>query len=192
MRWPAAYLLVSLAWVVLPATAAVAQEHPAIRPTHDVAVTYRLRGVGPDGRPESRQVHMSWTDQGRRMRLEMEGQTDFALVNYETSRITMVMLRRQVYVELPFDPQHAPGLDIPAGVSMTKAGEDMVAGTSCIVWNLNGSVTGTACITPDGLPLRLKTAATGAAAMEAVSVAYGAQSPDLFTVPAGLHAIPPH
>ncbi len=186
MRWVAASL------VMLLATPVVAQERPAVRPTHDVSVTYRLRGVDPNGRPESRQIHMSWTDQGRRMRLEMEGQSDFALVDYETSHITMVMLQRELYVALPFDPRHPPGLDIPADVSMTEAGTDMVAGTRCVVWHLNGPLAGTACITPDGLPLRLRTTATGEAAMEAVSVAYGPQPANLFTVPAGLHAIEPH
>ena len=84
MHWVAAFLVMLLAMPV------AAQERPAVRPVHDVSVTYRLRGVDPNGRPESRQVHMSWTDQGRRMRLEMEGQSDFTLVDYETNRITMV------------------------------------------------------------------------------------------------------
>ncbi len=186
MRWVATSLVMLLAIPV------AAQERPAVRPMHDVSVTYRLRGVDPNGRPELRKVRMSWTDQGRRMRLEIEGQSDFTLVNYETSNITMVMLQRELYIELPFDPQHAPGLDIPAGVGMTEAGTDIVAGTRCVVWNLSGPLTGTACITPDGLPLRLRTTASGEAAMEAVSVAYGPQPPDLFTVPAGLHTIDPH
>ncbi|HEY6430952.1 MAG TPA: hypothetical protein VIZ17_03145 [Acetobacteraceae bacterium] len=178
--------------VMLLAMPVAAQERPAVRPVHDVSVTYRLRGVDPNGRPESRQVHMSWTDQGRRMRLEMQGQSDFTLVDYETNRITMVMLQRELYLALPFDPRHPPGLDIPAGVGMTEAGTDVVANTRCVVWNLTGPLTGTACITQDGLPLRLRTTASGEAAMEAVSVAYGPQPQNLFTVPAGLHRIDPH
>jgi len=183
-----------MVFLIVLAVPAAAQERPAVRPQHDVAVTYRADGTDANGRPETHQIRMSWTDQGRRMRLEMAGQPGFALVDFAASRMTMVLLQQHSFIELPFDPQHAPGLDIPASVSMTRAGTDTVAGTPCTLWDMKGPQgAGTACITEDGLTLRLREAGVSGspAALEAVSVAYGPQPADLFTVPPGLHPIMP-
>jgi hypothetical protein len=174
-------------------SAAAAQDRPAIRPSRDVAVLYRAQGPSANGTPEAHGIRMFWTDQGRRLRLEMEGAPGFALVDFVTNRMTMVMMPQKLYLELPFDPGHAPGLDIPANVAMQRMGDDTVASTACTVWKMTGERGGgTACITSDGLLLRVRGAASGqSAALEAVSVAYGPQSPDLFAVPSGFRALTP-
>jgi hypothetical protein len=76
---------------------------------------------------------------------------------------------------------------------INRVGKDTVAGVVCTVWDVRGPRGGgTACITADGLLLRVQGSQPGEApAMEAVSVAYGPQPADLFTLPAGLHQVAP-
>lgn len=184
------WFMAALAVVALVASGAVAQERPAVRPSDDVAVVYRVQGTNPNNEPEARTVRMFWTGQGSRMRMEMEGQPGFALVDFVANRMTMVLITQQSYLQVPFDPQHAPGLDIPAGVTMTRSGTDRIAGTPCTLWDMRGQQgSGTACIAGDGLLLRVSGLSGGAAALEAVSVSYGAQPASLFALPAGLHPL---
>jgi len=60
----------------------------------------------------------------------------------------------------------------------------MVAGLNCVDWSWTvDTETHTACLTPDGVLLRLTV--DGKTVMQAISVKYGRQSADLFQVPAG-------
>jgi Domain of unknown function (DUF4412) len=176
--------------VTLPAAG---QERPIMRPTRDVAVVYHVQAAGPSGEPETRTVQMYWTGQGTRLRLQTDGQPGFGLVDYAAGRMTMVMLPQKAYAVVTFDADHAPGLNIPPGAVINRSGSDTVAGVACTEWTLQGPQGGgTACITKDGLMLRVRGAQPGEpAAMVAVSVAYGPQPAGLFTLPAGLHEVAP-
>jgi hypothetical protein len=186
-------------WLGLAALSAVtalpasAQDRPLLRPVHDVAVTYRVEATGPQGQQVERSIRMYWTGQGSRMRLEVEGQSGFALVDFAADRTTLVIPAQHAYAEVPFDPARAPGLDIPPGVSMTKGPVDTVAGTPCTEWSMRGPQGGgSACIPGDGLLLRVSGEKSKRPnALEAVLVAYGPQPAALFTVPAGLTRIAP-
>lgn len=177
---------------MLAAVPGWAQERPATRPSDDVAVTYRVQATTPAGAPEARTIHMYWTGHGSRLRLETEGQPSFALIDFTASRATMVMLPRKVYMQVPFDPQHAPGLDIPPDATVARLSSDNVAGTSCTIWEMRGPKGGgTACIAADGLLLRVRGLNDGPPALEAVAVAYGPQPASLFEVPAGVQPLKP-
>jgi len=189
----ARWTLATAALAALAALPAAAQNRPILRPTHDLAVVYRVQATGPNGQSETRMVRMFWTSQGTRLRLETDGQPGFGLVDYATGRMTMVMLPQKAYAEVTFDADHAPGLNIPTGAVIDRSGSATVAGTPCTEWTLRGPQGGgTACITNDGLVLRVSGPAPGQApAMEAVSVAYGPQPASLFTLPSGLHQVAP-
>lgn len=182
-----------VALAIMTALPASAQDRPLLRPVRDVAVTYRVEATGAQGQPIGRTIRMYWTGKGSRMRLEVEGQPGFALVDFAADRTTLVVPAQHAYAEVPFDPARAPGLDIPPGVSMTKGPVDTVAGTPCTEWSMRGPQGGgRACITGDGLLLRVSGERSDLPnALEAVSVAYGPQPPALFTVPAGLTRIAP-
>ena len=189
----ARWTLATAALAVLSALPAAAQDRPILRPTRDLAVVYRVQATGPNGQAETRTVRMYWTSQGTRLRLETEGQPGFGLVDYGAGRMTMVMLPQKAYAEVTFDADHAPGLNIPPGAAVDRSGTATVAGTACTEWTVRGPQGGgTACITSDGLVLRVSGAQPGEApAMEAVSVAYGPQPASLFALPSGLHRIEP-
>lgn len=192
--WPRRFRMAVAALGLLTALPAAAQERPAVRPSHDAAVVYHVQVAGPDGAARSRTLHMYWTGQGTRLRMELEGQPGFELIDFATNRMTMVMVDKGAYLEVPFSPGNAPGLTIPPGVALTRQGTDVVAGAQCTIWGMQGAHGGgTACITPDGLVLRVRGQGHGdAAAMEAVSVVYAPQAPGLFTVPPGLKPLIPH
>ena len=185
--------LVTLALALLAALPAAGQQRPVLRPTRDLAVVYRVQATGPTGQPEARTVRMYWTGQGSRLRLEADGQPGFALVDFAAGRMRMVMPAQKAYAEVTFDRDHAPGLNIPANATVERGGSDTVAGVGCTVWTVRGPQGGgTACITDDGLLLRVSGSQPGqAAALEAVSVAYGPQPASLFTLPGGLRQIAP-
>ncbi len=186
-------LWMGLVLIVAVALPAQAQERPSVRPQQDVAVSYRVQQVGQQGEAVARTIQMYWTGQGSRLRLEVEGQPGFVLVDFATDRTTLVMPGQHLYAEMPFDPAHAPGLDIPPGVALTKGGVESVAGVRCTDWTMHGPQGGgTACITGDGVLLRVRgEAASQPSALEALSVAYGPQPAALFTVPPGLKAVVP-
>jgi len=178
---------------LLAALPAAAQERPAVRPSRDAAVIYHVQVAGPDGVAKSRTLHMYWTGRGTRLRMEVEGQPGFELIDFTANRMTMVMADKGAYLEVPFSPGNAPGLTIPPGVALTRQGTDVVAGAQCAIWRMQGTQGGgTACITTDGLVLRVRGQGHGdAAAMEAVSVVYAPQAPGLFAVPPGLKPLVP-
>jgi hypothetical protein len=189
----ARWTLATAALATLVALPAAGQERPILRPTRDLTAEYHVQAPGPNGEPQTRTIRMYWTGQGTRLRLETEGQPDYALIDYAARRMTMVMLSQKSYAEVMFDADHAPGLNIPTGATIDRAGKDTIAGFTCTEWQMKGPQGGgTACITDDGVLLRIRGDQPGqAAAMEAVSVTYGAQPASLFAVPSGLRQVAP-
>jgi hypothetical protein len=170
-----------------PPLAAVAQNVPALRPTHDVAVVYRAFGSPSSSGPE--QVHtirMAWGDRGQELRVEIDRLRTVTLIDFRQQRVTMLVEPRRLALEFTLDPRLIPGFVVPADARIARAGTDTVAGQGCDVWNFTGSRgTGTACVTGDGLVLRAKgtMANAGTGRVEAVSVAYGPQPAALFAPP---------
>ncbi len=74
----------------------------------------------------------------------------------------------------------APG----KGVALKPGAEAVVAGLHCVDWSwTEDTETHTACLTPDGVLLRL--IIDGKTVMQASSVSYGPQPAKLFEVPSG-------
>ncbi|HEX5326402.1 MAG TPA: hypothetical protein VFW75_07015 [Acetobacteraceae bacterium] len=189
MRWTMPLLaLLALG----PAVPGWAQQRPATRPSEDVAAAYRVQATKPTGETEAHTIRMYWTGHGNHLRLEVDGQSSFELIDFATSRATLVLPVQKSYMVVPFDPQHAPGLDIPPDATVTRRSSDSIAGTPCTVWEMRGPQGGgTACIAADGLVLQVRGLGAGPPALEAISVAYGPQPANLFEVPTGLHPLKP-
>ena len=195
----------ALAAALLSAAAigpATAQVGPRIHPLRDVAVAYRVHGtVGPGKQPEAAIVRMFWTDRGTLLRVEVQGQPGWGILNFAAKQMIMVIAPAHRYLEMPLDPSRTPGLNIPPGTAMTRVGQDRVAGTPCTVWVLHGrDGSGTACVTPGGLVLRARGQGTappgspgagqqGSGSLRAISVAYGPQPAALFVPPAGFQRL---
>jgi hypothetical protein len=70
------------------------------------------------------------------------------------------------------------------GTTLKRGGEYKIAGQNCIDWSwMDGTEMHTACLTPDGVLIRL--VIDGQIVAEARSVLYAPQPPELFEVPPG-------
>ena len=70
------------------------------------------------------------------------------------------------------------------GTTLKRGGEYQIAGQNCIDWSwMDDTEMHTACLTPDGVLLRL--IIDGQIVAEARSVSYALQPPELFVVPPG-------
>jgi hypothetical protein len=197
-----AIAVVALAAAPLPGgpAAASAQERPegavpTLLPAHDVAVTYRLAGLGG-----AKEMRISWLTAAGRLRLDLPAELGgVMLVDRRAQRAFMVMDHQRLVVELPLGGDLPRLGELPPGAQLVREGEDRVAGLPCTVWRYRDrDQSGRACITADGVLLRASgpgPAGTGdAGALEAVAVAYGPQDPARFEPPPGYRsrwAVPP-
>jgi hypothetical protein len=170
--------------IVLPAAA----QHPLMHPSRDVVVEYQTSGNtgGPPGETAPHRVRMYFADHGMKMRIEGEGQPGYAIIDRSTNHMIMVMVQQHMYMDVPFDPKRVMAFDNPEG-TFTRRGTDTVAGYSCTVYDATTPQHhGQVCVTRDGVLLRAKSEGPGQhGELLALSVTYGAQSPDLFEPPAG-------
>ncbi|MGC8468292.1 MAG: hypothetical protein ACP5NI_00155 [Acetobacteraceae bacterium] len=173
-----------LAAPLFAAGAARAQEHPLFEPTRDVAVTYQVTGQGP-----SRQMTMDFAPSLHKMRINGMG-PGYMIIDHAAHEAMMVMPPQRMVVKMAGMDPWAQHWRAGADLHFTRAGSDTVAGVSCQIWHVTTSRgEGTACITADGVPLRMM--GQGGKGLVAVSVAYGPQPAALFAVPPGYRVMAP-
>ena len=107
-----------------------------------------------------------------------------SIFDHKTRYVTVLERDSHSYLKLPSRARGPvePDRDAP----LTRGGEADVAGLHCVVWNWINPEDQTpysACVTDDGVPLRLRE--EGQTVAEAVSVRYGDLKPTLFEVPSG-------
>ena len=66
-------------------------------------------------RTSVRIIRLSWTRQGNRLRLDMQGGTGFVLVDYAAHRMELVITQQKAFVALPFDPSDCTRTIDPPG-----------------------------------------------------------------------------
>jgi hypothetical protein len=166
----------AVAWLV-PAVALAAS--PAVQPTRDVDVTYRV--PVPGGGDASILQRLRWSAAGRRQRVDMPTSGTWMVLDFNARRMAVVRDAAREVLDMPAPP----GADQPgAGAAFTQVGASSVAGLACTEWrtvDTRGAET-QACYTGDGVLLRA-TAGTRVL-MEAIHVAYTPQGADVFQTPA--------
>lgn len=178
--------LLAVAGMAGPASAQ-STDGPLLAPNHDVGVLYRLGGAMRVHGAEKLQA--SYVDGARRTRLdyfrwsEAKYAFDARIFDRESKREFEIRPEVAAYVDRPIDKQPNPGLFLTRDMSFTRLGTETVAGTACTDWGITvqGMPRGGACVTDDGVLLRL-TSADGVALMTATLVAYG-KAPDSAFVP---------
>lgn len=176
-----AALLLVLSTAVLDRSAA-AQDTPQIFPTRDVSVVYRMNA----GQGRTQDMTLAWLAASRSMRVDMPGGLGWMVADHRAQRGFMVMEQMRMVMNIPMQQAMSQAGPSP-NARYRRTGTDTVAGTRCTVWNFeDGSNRGNACITDDGVMLRMQGSAEGqAGSMEAVRVTYGAQDASRFQRPAG-------
>jgi len=179
---PAALLL------LVAAAPAWAQDRPALTPSRDVAVTYR---VTAEGQPPT-EIRMSWLAARNLMRMDLPGGQGWILVDIAAGRAFMVMAAQRMITEMP-------GGSIPAGMTpdanarFTREGRARVANADCVNWRMEGQgEAARLCISAEGVVLRSESlggSGPRSGGMEATAVAYAAQDPARFERPAGYQSL---
>lgn len=170
-----------------PPQAAQPAQPPQLRPTRDVAVTYRVQS----GSQTPQTVPAAWLTSAQRLRLEPPGMPGWVLADLPASRAQMVMDSTRMVMRLPGKGPW-PALDrVPPGARMTPAGSATVAGLRCNAWQISAKEgEGTVCLTPDGVLLRASGQYDGRqGTLEATQVTYGPQDPTRFQVPPGYQGV---
>ena len=175
-----------------PAPQPGAQNGVRVQPARDVVVTYKVDGqaanIVPGGIPGP--LKLSWDAAGQRIRAETEGRSQVALIDLRTHTGQAIDTTLRIVLPLPIRPQDLQPLTLE-GARLTPRGKDVIAGLPCTVYQVDtGRGPGSACLTPDGVPLRGQGEIQGKpASFVALNVSYGNLPPQLFTVPQGYIAL---
>lgn len=172
------------------AQTAHADARPVLLPARDAALTYRVTDAR-DGR--SMTVHAYVKAGAGLLRLDAEGMPAYAIIDRAARLATVVMPTAHGYLRVAMGSAADRFVAQAEGLRFRRTGKDTVAGLSCTEWSITdqrGGATcghGNACITADGLVLRVRgTTDEGlSGSVVATAVAEAPQPASLFAVPAG-------
>ncbi len=161
--------------LVLVAPRAGAEEKPQLLPARDVDITYDVT------RPPRSKIRerVRWLAGEHLERVDGPGRST-TIFNRGADEITLLNTARRTYTKLEGAPRRL--LDPQPGAEPKRGNEAVVAGLRCIDWSwTEDAETHTVCATADGVLLRL--IVDGKTVIEARSVRYATQKPELFQVP---------
>lgn len=167
---------------------AAAQDRPPAMPTRDVVVTYKVDPAPPNTDT------VAWLVSEGRIRTEGRALTQRVahLIDMRSGGVTAVLDAYRTYHDLGRMAAAMTGDYVFArsGLRLTREGSDKVAGYACTVWRVEEPDTAPedakhACITADGVPLRLieGSGAEATTQYEATRVTYAPEDPARFRVP---------
>ncbi len=169
----------------LPATAAVAllagapplwaEEQPQLSPTRDVDITYKL--TRPHQPTFTERVR--WSAAAGLERIDGPRRST-SIFDRKANVVTLLNGASRTYRKLEGTPRQP--MEPEKGAALQRGGEAVVAGLPCVEWSWTEDIeTHTICVTPDGVLLRL--VVDSKTVMQARSVSYRRQPPELFQVP---------
>ena len=155
-----------------------AQEQPLHElPVRDVDISYQIT------QPSQRTIvqRRRWLASERVVRMDGPGQSA-TIFDRNAHEITVLNLANRSYLKLEGTPRLP--LDPERGKALARGSQSVIAGLECVDWTWTEDVeTHTVCLTSDGVLLRH--VVDGQTLMQARSVSYAAQPPELFRVPQG-------
>jgi hypothetical protein len=186
-------LLVALLQSLWSTPSAWAQvDRPLSLPKTDVTVTYRFDKM-PYGGPKK--LRITYAKGGELVRVDyfrwIEAKYPSATTIFDRpgDRLIRVQTERRVYTESSVGSSPNPGALIGADISFSRQGTDTVAHSPCSEWKVEApgkpNNQDTACVTDDGIVLRLASKRPSVASLIAIDIHYGAPPDDLFAPPKG-------
>lgn len=183
MRSIAALLL--LGALATPALAVHAEQPPALRPTRDVSVTYRISRAGEAS--DVGHIKVSYADHDQLVRLEFFSRLTkkpIGAIIYDATanHVLTLVPDKGIYYEVPATGRANPGVLLSDKMRYMRTGRATIAGVSCTEWQVSNGrdFQGTACITADGVALRAARSKPSQETLEAVLVRYGTPPGALF------------
>ncbi len=175
--------LLAVAAISLPVlTLAAASDRPALVPSREASVLYRVTNA--DAAPI--EVRTTVAAGGSPMRLDMPDRT-YMLVDSAARRMAMVVPDEQVIVEIPYQDGPQTHFQLNERMRFTRRAPGTVATVRCTMWDVVvDNARGTMCISDDGIMLRSSGVdeAGRRNLIEAVSVSYAPAPADEFVPPA--------
>jgi hypothetical protein len=157
------------------ATAAVAEGPPQLTPTRDVDITYDV------SRPQQPKIRerVRWLASEHLERVDGPDKST-TIFDRNKHQITLLTPQSRTFRQLEGTARQPP--EPALGTALKRGNDAVVAGLHCTEWTwLEDAETHTVCTTPEGVLLRL--VRDGQTIMEARSVTYASQKPELFQVP---------
>ena len=146
-------------------------------PTRDVDITYQITRPGQPAILERRR----WLASQHLRRVDGP---DKSATIFDQSRGELTVLNAANHTYLTLQGPAAKRMSPEKGTTLKRGGEYKIAGQNCIDWSwMDDTEMHTACLTPDGVLLRL--IIDGQTVAEARAVLYAPQPSELFEVPPG-------
>ncbi len=152
-----------------------AEEKPQLLPTRDVDITYKVT------RPRQRAIteRVRWSAAVHLERIDGPHRST-SILDREAQEVTLLNGAARTYSKIDGTPRQPSEPDKDA--VLKRGGEAVVARQRCVEWSwTEDDETHTICVTMDGVLLRL--VVNSQTVMEARSVSYRPQPPELFRVP---------
>ena len=177
------YLVRTLSMVAALSAAVVSspphseEQQPQTAPTRDVDITYQIT------RPDQPVIleRRRWLASQHLRRVDGPNKSA-TIFDQSSGELTILNAANHTYLTLvgPAAKRMSP----QKGTTLKRGGEYQIAGQNCIDWSwMDDTEMHTACLTPDGVLLRL--IIDGQIVAEARSVLYAPQPSELFVVPPG-------
>ncbi len=174
--------------------AAAAQERPAIFPTRDVDITYRMVQADAPGGARLLEQRMRYAVAARKLRVDPPSPGLYVIVDYATHHLETIREAERMVMETDAPgamPGGAPSSGASSSGAFKRHGVAEVAGLRCTEWetkDASGEPT-LACLTDDGVLLRA--VGGGRVLLEAAKVTYGTIDPAAFRIPDGFSRLTP-
>ena len=195
MVWCSRRSVAGLAIAVCICSAAVAwaqqPDHPLLLPKNDVTVVYRFDRIGLH---DYHKWQVIYSDVGQRVRHDyfrwFEATRPFVTVIYDgpANRFITIHYESRSYSERPIGNTDNPAALLKPDMHFTRLGTSIVAFAPCTDWQVQFPDTSeeqdTACVTDDGIVLRIVPSKPNVASMTATEIHFGAPPDGAFDPPA--------
>ena len=167
-------------------------DRPLSLPKVDVTVTYRFDKM-PYGGPNK--LRVTYAKGGELVRVDAFRWVEAKYPSVSTifdrprDRLITVQAEHRAYTERSVGSSPNPGAFISGDTLFSRQGTDTVAHAPCTEWKVEApgkpNDQDTACVTDDGIVLRLASTRPSVASLIAIDIHYGAPPDDLFDPPKG-------
>jgi hypothetical protein len=184
-------VLAPLTLCAAPGAGAQQPDQPLLLPTSDVVITYRSDNVPVNG---PKKFKVTYAEASKRVRIDffrwMEAKVPYESVifDHRENRLITVYPEGKAFTEGPAGDGN-PGALLRADVTFSRRGKAVVAHAPCTEWLAQMPGTqdeqDTACVTDDGIVLRLVSSKPNVLSMTAIAIHYGTPPDGTFDLPAG-------